>query len=188
MMGSVGELSEPPLQSVSESGEPNGVERAHLRSRTLGFMNRREFLTVAAAIGAHGAWGFRSPRPSRSAWQERCDLYPEGVASGDPGPLQMAEALTHLAFPAHFRVELAWPSSSARSCCDRPSVSERFARRCSISNGRAASRSAAAQEEEPKMQLRDRTSSPLASLRDVAPTVDRKREKKGRTMTGHRLV
>jgi alkaline phosphatase D len=49
-------------------------------------MNRREFLTVAAAIGAHGAWGFRSPRPSRSAWQERRDLYPEGVASGDPGP------------------------------------------------------------------------------------------------------
>jgi hypothetical protein len=36
MMGSLGELSEPPLQSVSESGEPNGVERAHLRSRTLG--------------------------------------------------------------------------------------------------------------------------------------------------------
>jgi hypothetical protein len=71
-------------------------------------MNRRESLTVAAAIGAHGAWGFRSPRPSRSAWQDRRDLYPEGVASGDAGPVQVAEAFTHLAFPAHFRVELAW--------------------------------------------------------------------------------
>jgi hypothetical protein len=36
MMGSLGELPEPPLQSVSESGEPNDVERTPLRSRTLG--------------------------------------------------------------------------------------------------------------------------------------------------------
>jgi hypothetical protein len=99
----------------------------------------------------------------------------------------VAEAFTHLGSPPHFRVELAWPSSSARCCYCRLSLSERFAGRCSISNGRAASRSAAPQEEAPKMQLRNRTS-PFASLRDVAPTVDRKREKKGRTMTGQRLV
>jgi hypothetical protein len=100
----------------------------------------------------------------------------------------VAEAFTHLGSPPHFRVELAWPSSSARSCYRRLSLSERFAGRCSISNVRAASRSAAPQEEAPKMQIRDRTSSPFASLRDVGPTVDRKREKKGRTMTGQRLV
>jgi hypothetical protein len=100
----------------------------------------------------------------------------------------VAEAFTHLDSRSASAPNSREPSSSAWCCRDRPSLSERFAGRCSISNGRAASRSAAAQEEEPKMQLRDRTSSPLASLRDVAPTVDRKREKKGRTMTGHRLV
>ena len=49
-------------------------------------MQRREFLKLAAAIGAYGAWGHALPRVSRSAWVERRDLYPEGVASGDPRP------------------------------------------------------------------------------------------------------
>jgi alkaline phosphatase D len=49
-------------------------------------MNRREFLRVAAALGASGAWGLRVPQRSRSNWQERRDLFPEGVASGDPQP------------------------------------------------------------------------------------------------------
>ncbi|MGE5803936.1 MAG: alkaline phosphatase D family protein [Gemmatimonadota bacterium] len=49
-------------------------------------INRREFLAVAAALGAGAAWGYRAPRPSRAVWRERRDLYPEGVASGDPGP------------------------------------------------------------------------------------------------------
>ena len=46
--------------------------------------NRREFLTMAAVIGANAAWGRGSGSPSSVAWQERRDLYPEGVASGDP--------------------------------------------------------------------------------------------------------
>ncbi|HET9398497.1 MAG TPA: alkaline phosphatase D family protein [Sphingomicrobium sp.] len=46
--------------------------------------NRREFMTAAAAIGASLAWSNAVAKPSRIKWTERRDLYPEGVASGDP--------------------------------------------------------------------------------------------------------
>lgn len=46
-------------------------------------LNRREFVQLAAAMGASLAWG-GSARASTIGWQERRDLYPEGVASGDP--------------------------------------------------------------------------------------------------------
>ncbi len=42
-------------------------------------------MQLAAAIGASVAWGGRA-RASTVAWQERRDLFPEGVASGDPDP------------------------------------------------------------------------------------------------------
>ncbi|HEY4319935.1 MAG TPA: alkaline phosphatase D family protein [Gemmatimonadales bacterium] len=45
--------------------------------------SRREFIQVAAALGASLAWG-RDAHASRVEWRERRDLYPEGVASGDP--------------------------------------------------------------------------------------------------------
>jgi alkaline phosphatase D len=45
--------------------------------------DRREFLRTAAAMGAVLAWGGPA-RASGLAWREREDLYPEGVASGDP--------------------------------------------------------------------------------------------------------
>ena len=45
--------------------------------------SRREFIGAAAAIGA--AWMWSGPaRASRSRWREQRNLYPEGVASGDP--------------------------------------------------------------------------------------------------------
>ena len=47
--------------------------------------NRREFVQLAAAIGASLAWS-GAARASRSKWAERRDLFPEGVASGDPAP------------------------------------------------------------------------------------------------------
>jgi alkaline phosphatase D len=47
-------------------------------------MDRRQFLTLAAALGATLASGCLPVRPSSSGWRERRDLYPEGVASGDP--------------------------------------------------------------------------------------------------------
>ncbi len=47
-------------------------------------LNRRQFLAYAAALGASIAWGDGHARASRIAWRERRELYPEGVASGDP--------------------------------------------------------------------------------------------------------
>ena len=47
-------------------------------------VDRRHFLNFAAAMGATLAWGCSTLRPSSSGWRERRDLYPQGVASGDP--------------------------------------------------------------------------------------------------------
>jgi alkaline phosphatase D len=47
-------------------------------------IDRRDFLKLAAAIGATLAASCSPIRPSASNWQERRDLYPQGVASGDP--------------------------------------------------------------------------------------------------------
>lgn len=46
--------------------------------------SRRRFLAAAAAFGGSAAWGGARAQRSRIAWRERRDLYPEGVASGDP--------------------------------------------------------------------------------------------------------
>jgi alkaline phosphatase D len=48
-------------------------------------LDRRQFVQAAAAIGAALAWS-GAARASKTAWRERRDLYPEGVASGDPEP------------------------------------------------------------------------------------------------------
>ena len=48
-------------------------------------ISRRDFIQMAAAMGASLAWaGAEGASPSR--WRERRDLFPEGVASGDPDP------------------------------------------------------------------------------------------------------
>ena len=48
-------------------------------------ISRRAFLKAAAAMGASLAW-VGPARGSRVRWHERRDLYPQGVASGDPDP------------------------------------------------------------------------------------------------------
>ncbi|HVU29599.1 MAG TPA: alkaline phosphatase D family protein [Sphingomicrobium sp.] len=48
-------------------------------------LSRREFVQLAAAMGASLAWTGPA-RASRVQWKEARDLYPEGVASGDPDP------------------------------------------------------------------------------------------------------
>src|SRR5438045_2672886 len=48
-------------------------------------LNRREFVQLAAAMGASLAWS-GSARASTTGWHERRDRYPEGVASGDTDP------------------------------------------------------------------------------------------------------
>src|SRR5215469_3471934 len=47
-------------------------------------VTRRAFLEMAVALSATAAWGRRTPTGSTVAWHERRDIYPEGVASGDP--------------------------------------------------------------------------------------------------------
>ena len=47
--------------------------------------SRREFVQLAAAMGATLAWG-GTARASRTKWREARNLFPEGVASGDPDP------------------------------------------------------------------------------------------------------
>lgn len=49
-------------------------------------ITRREALATAAALGASLAWPWRLPRLSVLRREERRDLYPHGVASGDPTP------------------------------------------------------------------------------------------------------
>ena len=46
-------------------------------------LSRRRFMQAAAAMGASIAWGGPA-RSSQTSWRERRDLFPEGVASGDP--------------------------------------------------------------------------------------------------------
>ena len=47
-------------------------------------LSRRSFLEMALALGATAAWGQPFATRSGIPWSERRDLYPEGVASGDP--------------------------------------------------------------------------------------------------------
>jgi alkaline phosphatase D len=47
-------------------------------------MNRREFISTAAALGVAAVWATRSPAASKVAWRESRESFPQGVASGDP--------------------------------------------------------------------------------------------------------
>jgi alkaline phosphatase D len=48
-------------------------------------LNRREFIQIAAAMGASLAWSGKAAA-SRTNWREARQFYPQGVASGDPDP------------------------------------------------------------------------------------------------------
>ncbi len=50
----------------------------------MGNISRRDFLAMAAVLGAEAAWGRSFSTASKISWSERRDLFPEGVASGDP--------------------------------------------------------------------------------------------------------
>src|SRR5246127_4005885 len=54
------------------------------RSYSMGNISRRDFLAMAAVFGAEAAWARSFSVPSKTSWRERRDLFPEGVASGDP--------------------------------------------------------------------------------------------------------
>src|SRR5689334_3271434 len=55
-----------------------------LSTRGRRIMKRRDFLKSASLLGAALAFGIGEASSSTRAWRERRDLYPEGVASGDP--------------------------------------------------------------------------------------------------------
>ena len=48
--------------------------------------SRRKFIELAASCGASLVWRSPYARASKIQWRERRDLYPQGVASGDPYP------------------------------------------------------------------------------------------------------
>src|SRR5438128_9476044 len=55
-----------------------------MRWKPMADITRRSFLEMAVTLGAAAAWGDPFGTQSRSGWQERRDLFPQGVASGDP--------------------------------------------------------------------------------------------------------
>lgn len=52
----------------------------------MAIITRRKFIEIAASFGACLAWRSAYARDSKLSWLERRDLYPQGVASGDPHP------------------------------------------------------------------------------------------------------
>jgi alkaline phosphatase D len=50
----------------------------------MALITRRKFLETAAALGATLAWPSAYASDSKISWTERRDLFPQGVASGDP--------------------------------------------------------------------------------------------------------
>jgi len=50
----------------------------------MALVTRRSFLEMAVVLGASAAWSSPFATRSQVRWRERRDLYPEGVASGDP--------------------------------------------------------------------------------------------------------
>ncbi len=63
-------------------------------------LSRRSFIEGAGAIGATLVWAGPA-RASRQRWVERRDLYPEGVASGDPEPESVVLWTRHPAANGH---------------------------------------------------------------------------------------
>jgi len=79
---------------------------------------RRQFLGTAAVLGAVAVFARAIAARSRTAWHERRDLYPEGVASGDPEPdsvlLWTRRPLPNAGGVAHLTVEVAEDASFER--------------------------------------------------------------------------
>jgi alkaline phosphatase D len=62
-------------------------------------MDRRAFLQSAIALGATAAWASSPHAASQIQWNERRDIYPEGVGSGDPDSTSVL-LWTRRAYPA----------------------------------------------------------------------------------------
>src|SRR3569623_3351395 len=62
------------------------MEPFRLLTRGMTSLDRRRFISAAAALGASAAWSRAQAAPAKLKYTERRDLFPEGVASGDPQP------------------------------------------------------------------------------------------------------
>jgi alkaline phosphatase D len=77
-------------------------------------ITRRSFLEMALALGASAAWGTAFAWPSNLQWNERRDLYPEGVASGDPDSTSVLLWTRHAPNAKILAVEVAEDESFRR--------------------------------------------------------------------------
>ncbi|HEX4301734.1 MAG TPA: alkaline phosphatase D family protein [Rhizomicrobium sp.] len=80
--------------------------------------SRREILAAAAALGASAAFAGAARSGARSAWRENRQMYPQGVASGDPD-MHSVLLWTRRPYPdghgpAHLKVEVAEDAEFAR--------------------------------------------------------------------------
>src|SRR5205085_11165278 len=73
-----------PMSPDSAAGACSVHERSLACHRVV--MKRRDFLKSASLLGAALAFNLGEAWSSAREWRERRDLYPEGVASGDPHP------------------------------------------------------------------------------------------------------
>ena len=83
-------------------------------------ITRRSFLEMALAVGASAAWGNAFALPSTLKWQERRDLYPEGVASGDPDSSSVLLWTRHGPNAKNLTVEVAEDESFRRVIASAP--------------------------------------------------------------------
>ena len=79
---SLSALRDPLKYTSSEYRAPE--TRSARRDHPAPPVTRRSFIELALALGATTAFADRFAKPSRMPSHERRDLYPEGVASGDP--------------------------------------------------------------------------------------------------------
>ena len=82
-------------------------------------LSRRRFLQLASALGATLAWGCATVHPSKSGWRERRDLYPQGVASGDPDADSVLVWTRRPYADGRDAAKLLWRVASAEGACMR---------------------------------------------------------------------
>jgi len=81
-------------------------------------VTRRQFLKTAMLVSASAVWAKHFPTASTLLWHERRDLFPEGVASGDPNSnsvlLWTRRAPEGHPQPSHLMLEVAQDQSFHR--------------------------------------------------------------------------
>src|SRR5436305_14223375 len=89
-------------------------------------VTRRQFLKTAMLVSASGVWAKPFATASTRSWHERRDLFPEGVASGDPNSnsvlLWTRRAPERLPRPSHLMLVEEGPRTAVRimdnNCCN----------------------------------------------------------------------